>query len=457
MSIACSMSSAASILESNEMMKGVCHFIILSLYGSLLFLLPQGAMGQTTVALQPSSPAERLEKFAEKVRHTEWQQGPHRLTLPNGVSDVLSMNYVDGYSVGPHFIYSHLNNDRSGWEVEPTVRWAFSRNCMVAKASLRYLWPVEQQRFVALYGGQTMEDFDEEPVMPMQHSLMASGLFGWNHYKLVERTQAGLRASTPMGGALQLTGDVRWERRRAKQNHTGHNLFGVEAQSNVPRIRDVADEPHLTLYDGPVEAELVKVGLQLDVLANKVLYVQDEWTAVALSSSPHFILKAEAGQGVGQRWSSMRFASLDFGVRQALKLERWEDQLRYHLGLGAMWHEGEVGLADWHHLDASTFWWQCTDGLTHFALLDNYELSTDRWWSEAHVEWSSPCMLLTQLTQTSDFRETLQLHLAHVAGRQTHWECWYGWDLLGQMKLGVTLGFDNWRYAGMAYGLVLII
>ncbi len=120
-----------------------------------------------------------------------------------------------------------------------------------------------------------------------------------------------------------------------------------------------------------------------------------------------------------------------------------------------MFRHGEVGLADWHHLDASRFWWQRSDGLTRFALLDNYELSSDRWWSEAHAEWSSEYMLLTQLVEMGGLRETMQLHVAQVAGHQTHWEYQYGWDLLGQLRLGVNVGFNNLSWAGVAFGLTL--
>lgn len=422
---------------------------------SLLCLFPLGAVGQTTTDLQPSSSAAKIERLAETLKHLEVCRGPHRFSLPNGLSDLLSMNYVDGYSFGPHFVYSYTMTDRCRWEIEPTLRWASGRDQWVGKASLRYFWPVEQQRYVELYGGQTMEDFDEQPAMPMQHSLMASGLFGWNHYKLLERTQAGVRVSSAVNGALLLTGDVRWERRRAQENSRDKNVFGATAESNVPRIRDVNDEPALTLYDGPVNAELVKVGLQLDFMQHKTLYVVDDVTAFAFSHMPHYSLKLDMGQGVGKECSDMRFISLDLSMQQLIRLEREHDRLRYYVGAGAMWHQGEIGLADWHHLDASRFWWQRTDGLTRFALLDNYELSTDRWWSEAHVEWSSPCMLLTRLMRDDTFRETLQLHIAQVADRQTHWECQYGWDLARQMQLGVTVGFDRMKYSGVTFGFML--
>lgn len=425
-----------------------------SIIMSLLCMLPLSASGQTSVPYVKPKVSDGwydvLTKGGMRRNSSGWY-----MQLSGGIQDLIVMNYVDGYSYGPHAIWGHVNNDRSRWELEETVRWASGREQWVAKGSLRYIWPVEYQSFVLLYGGQHMEDFDEDPIMPQQHSLMATGIFGWNHYKLLERTQLGVRASTALNEELQWTADVRWERRVPKENTRWHNVFGALAESNVPRIRDAAHEPELTLYDGPIEAELMKMSMQLDFQHDQRLYVLDDMTASRLSTLPLYSLKIDLGQGLGQKWKEMRFLSLDLSMKQSIVLERGGDHFRYQAGAGMMWSQGEVGLADWHHLDASRFWWQRSDELTRFALLDNYELSSDRWWSEAHAEWSSDCLLLTQLTEISGLCETLQLHVAQVARRQTHWEYQYGWDFFSQIKLGVHVGFNNLKYAGVLFGMTL--
>ena len=432
---------------------------------SLLCLLPLGASGQTAAPYVGQRTSDDWHTLLTQGGIRRSQSGWY-MQLPNGLSDLLVMNFVDGYSVGPHAIWGHVNQDRSRWELEETLRWTENRKRWVGKASLRYIWPVEWQSFISIYGGQHMEDFDEEPLMPQHHSLMASGLFGWNEYKLLERTQAGVRVSSAVATSMLLTGDVRWERRREKENNRKRNAFGVEAESNVPRIRyesgDRVDESliesdRLRLYQGPVDAELMKASIQMDLLQDPTLYVIDDMTGMLVSHRPHYTAKLDMGHGVGHRWSDMRFLSLDLSMMQAVALTRELDQIRYKVGAGAMWKHGEVGLADWHHLDASRFWWQRSDGLTRFALLGNYELSTDQWWSEAHVEWSSMNMLLTHWTMTPELRETLQLHVAKVADHPVHWEGQYGWDMVGQLKLGVTVGFDGMNYSGVAFGLTLQI
>lgn len=422
--------------------------------GCLLGWLCCTAAGQTSAPYVPKHPSDSWYTLLTRGGMKRSQQGWY-MNLPNGLQDLIVMNYIDGYSYGPHAIWGHVNQDRSRWELEETLRWAESRERWVAKAALRYVWPVEWQSYISVYGGQHMEDFDEDPVMPQQQSLMASGLFGWNHNKLLERTQAGIKFSTAVTVSTLLTADLRWERRRGKENLRNRNMFGTPAESNVPRIRNGSDEPELTLYGGPVDAELAKACLQFDFMSDPTLYVVDDMVSMLSSQSPHYCLKLDFGQGVGAQYRNMRFISLDMSVRQSLALARDYDQLRYYLSAGAMLTHGDVGLADWHHLDASRFWWQRSDGLTRFALLDNYELSSDRWWSEAHVEWSSERMLLTRLTEVAGLRERVQIHVAQVASHPVHCEYRYGWDLFGQLGLDVTFGFDDFRSAGAALGLTL--
>lgn len=421
---------------------------------SLFCLFPLGASGQTSahyVQPHPSDSWQSLLLHGGMRRNAEgWY-----MQMPNGIHDLLVMNYVDGYSIGPHAIWGHMNHDRSRWELEETIRWAGSRDRMVAKASLRYFWPVEKQRFVSLYGGQHMEDFDEEPAMPERHSLMTSGLFGWNHNKLLERTQAGVRISSALTGGFQLTGDLRWERRAEKENTRWKNIFGTHAESNVPRVcaGDCGSEP--ILYAGPIGAQLLKGSLQLDLLQHQTLYVMDDMTAIGLSPDPKYSLKVEVGQGLGPRWSEMRFLASSFSMSQSIRLERELDALRYFIALGTTFTHGEVGLADWHHFDASRFWWQCNDGLARFSLLDNYELSTQRWWCEAHAEWSSEDWLLTRSLLTAGARELLQLHAVRVAEHQLHWEGRYAVDLLNMVQLGISVGFNDMKCAGFSLGMIL--
>ena len=374
------------------------------------------------------------------------------MMMPDGLSDLAVMNYVDGYSVGPHARVGYISPQRQRWELEETVRYACSRHVWMVKGALRWYSPIEQGVMVELYGGQHSEDFDHNPTMDMSQSLLATGLCGWNHYKLLERTDAGLRMTLPLSGSLTLHGYAGWERRRTLENHRRTNSFGAHPQSNIPRIRDGKAASTLRLYDGPVDGALALAGLQLDWQPQQQVYVYDDMTSWTQSACPTVTLCADAGMG------DWHYLSLEARVRQDIATGRYDDKVSYQVSGGGIIKDGTIGLADWHHADASTFWWQRMGQLTRFAMLDNYELSTDRSWIEAHAEWLSGRMLLSQLTRSSDLmQEYVQAHVIKVPSHRVHCELQYGIVLVRTWRLGVAAGMDGTKWHSLRFTMALDI
>lgn len=427
---------------------------------SLLCLLPCAADGQTAAlgssAVWSSTPQVR-QKQGDRWLRTLYEGGMVRSangrwysSSTGGLSDLVVMNYVDGYSYGLHRTFGHMSSARQRFEIEETVRWASGRDKWMGKGALRWYSPVEQGMTIEAYGGQHTEDFDRKPTMSTAHSLFATGVFGWNHYKLLERTDAGLKLSIPLSNDIDLKANVGWERRRQMQNHRQRNAFGAHAQSNEPRIRNGQTASDLVLYDGPIDGELALFGLQVDYTPHRRFLVYDDMTCVTQSAYPTMSLRMDGGMG---RW---HYLSLDLCVRQDIALPLSADRLSYMLSAGGIFKHGEIGLPDWHHFDASCFWWQESGALTRFVMLDNYELSTDQQWIEGHAEWNSGRLLLSRwLNQPELLREYLQLHAVKVPQHRAHWEMQYGIQLIELWRMGMALAMDGMTWRGIAFTMSL--
>ena len=427
---------------------------------SLLGLLPLAAVGQTTAMIEGGRWTD-VPRVRQHQGDGWWKvltdggmlrtsDGRWYMTMEEGVGDLVVMNYVDGYSFGPHASLGYISANRQRWELEETLRWASGRQRWLGKAALRWYSPIEQGLMLELHGGQHTEDYDRDPTMSTAHSLFATGVFGWNHYKLLERTDAGIRMSATVTRSIDLQAHASWERRRTMANHKERNMFGVWAESNVPRLRDGQTASDLRLYDGPTDGELALVGLQMTYQPHRKLYVTDDMTSQWYSPYPKMTFSADAGMG------DWHYLSLSLGIEHEIALPLSADRLSYSLGGGGIIRHGQIGLADWHHLDASRFWWQDKGSLTRFVMLDNYELSTDQQWSEAHVEWSSGKMLLTQwITEPSLMREYVQVHAAKVLRHRMHWELQYGLDLVERWRLGLAIGMDGAAWRGVAFTMSL--
>ena len=426
---------------------------------SLPCMLPVAAVGQTAAFDAPSR-RSAAPRVPPKVGDSWYdlltdggmlRRGGCYCQMANGLSDLMVMNFVDGYSYGPHATLGYIAPSRNRWEVEETVRWASGRHAWLAKGALRWMSPAESGVTVEVFGGRHTEDFDHDPTMPTSHSLMATGLFGWNHYKLLERTDAGIRLTMPLCAAMDVTFKGSWERRRAMTNHKNRNVFGVKAQDNVPRLRKGSSASDLVDYAGPIDGELALFSLQLNYQGDRRLYVYDDMTSWMESDNPLISFQADAGLG---QW---HYLSLGLSVRQTLALPNSDDHLRYIFSGGTIFKHGSIGLADWHHLDASRFWWQSSEQLSRFVMLDNYELSTDRAWLEGHLEWySGSHMLSTRLIRMPDvISEYIQLHFVKVPTHPAHFELQYGVDLARCWRLGVAVGYDGTSCRGVAFTMSL--
>lgn len=445
------------------------------IFYSLLFLLPVVALGQTvpSSATVQHAPVRMRQKEGTtwgrmlwKGGMTRWSDGQWYLSMPGGYGDLVVMNFVDGYSYGPHALIGYIDDCRNRWELEETVRYASGRETWLAKGALRWFAPLERGTMIELHGGRHTEDFDRNPVMDMSHSLMATGVFGWSHYKLLERTDVGFRTTFALNNDVNLTTGLSLEKRREMQNHKSANFFGIEAQDNAPRVADqegrlrpyLGGEAGEPFVSGRINDKLAMLSLEFDYRPQTVRMMFDDMTCRLGSYYPQFVLKMDMGAGssVGQGGGDFRYLSVDFRVRQHCFLLRRQDRLGYMASVGKIVKHGEIGLADWHHFDASRFWWQDNTTLTRFAMLDNYELSTDRWWTEAHLEWMTDRMLLSQWTRNPDLlKEYVQVHGVVVPDRRVHYELQYGLELDSQLRLGMALGWDDFHYRGWAFTMVL--
>ena len=438
---------------------------LLGLLLSLLLAVPARAQQERAVRLPAKEPTPWTDFVLEGglLRHGDWYWMQR-----DGVSDLVSMNFVDGYLWGPSgtTLGRVLGPGGSRLELRPTVRYADARHAWVAHGAMRYVFQPERFAWAELFGGQGTDDFDAAPVLDEPWRGVAAAIFARGDFRLYERTAAGLRASFAASRALQLSGRLSYEGRRRLANHRRRNLFRAVGAPNVPQVhgRDAADGAWWLRR----RERLLRLDLQADYVPGRTLYVMDDLTTLAHSVLPTFTLLASAGGDLEGRAPFMRFLSLEGRVAQVLTAPGEVHAWRYLVAGGAFPARRDASLPDWHHLDASSFWWQRPEphpavagpadtrrmgDLTHFRLLTAYELSTDRAWAEAHFEWNSTRMALGRLVQDDALREFLQLHLAQVASAPLHTELTYGLDLGRQLRLSATVGLDGGAWDGAAFTL----
>ena len=432
---------------------------------SLLCALPLAMLGQTSLSVPPARPG--LKKYetdgwlklwleggmirTRDAQNRDKRTGRHYLVIENGISSLVNMDYVDGYMFGPQFRLGYLDDRYGRWELDTDVKYACGRNTWMYQGALRYVLPPEYFGSVEVFGRSFTTDFDSNPIMPRRYQLLASGLFGWNGFKLYGSNSMGVKGDVALSGDFQLSGVVWYEDRERMVNHRKRNVFRVVGEDNLPRLRghDVtafAADPLLNWN----REHLTRLQMQLDYCPGRKIIVTDDMHAKERLVNPTLTLKGDAGFDE----TAVRFVSLELSIRQTeLELSPKRHWLSYYGAAGFFPLRKEVSVPDWKHFDASHYLWQTRNSLTWFSLLTNYELSTSRNWCEAHAEWLSEEMLLSRLTD-SWLNEYLQVHYVTVAGHRPHTELSYGIDLVKQIRMGVSCGFDGSEFDGWAFNLI---
>lgn len=387
-----------------------------------------------------------------------YRHGDRYLILPDGLGELVTMNYVDGFSLGPHFTVGQRLADGARVEIEPTLRYAFDRRVWQGGGAVRYILPPERQTMIEVAAGHHSRNFDPNPRLAGSQAGMAMSLFGWDHAKFFDLTHAGLTFSTPVADPLLLTASWQWQRRSRLDNHRRRSLFGKSAGANIP-----ANYRHPGREDwesDPVLAfgrhETFLYGLRFDYTRGAGVLVVDDMTARTVSMYPTWTLALELStlptlNPTARGW--VRYERVEAAVSQTI--DRAPCHWRYRASTGLFPERRGMMLADFRHFDASGFAWQVTDGLTWFSLLDDYELSTDRWWVEAHGELRHERLWLSRRASLYGLGEYLQAHVVQVPWHAPHVEFSYGVTLEQWIRIGCSVGFDGADYDGVAFNLIL--
>lgn len=390
----------------------------------LLFALPLALLGQVNLPKHQSDGWRTTLDNGGIVRKNR-----QFISLENGIGDFVGMNFVDGYTLGPKATFGIINKNYSRWEIDEDIKWGFSREKLMAKGVLRYVFQPQYFGFLEIFGGRFTTDFDRTPRMDEYQQGIAASLFGWNHNKLYEQTNIGLRGSVALAYFLQMRGEVAWEKRTQVENHRKCSVFGKKGKTNVPFVQN---EPMADF----AEDKLLRMNLGFDFTPGRRIIVSDDITSTSESQYPTFSLMSSAGVNDG-----LRFLSLELSIAGKTQMSSKDNQLQYFVSGGFFPVEKQVLLIDYHHFDASRFAWQRNNTITWFSLLDNYELSTSKRWLEGHIEW--------------DYKHLYaQVHAVKVPDMPAHEEVSLGVDVM-DVRIGASVGFNDADYDGVAFNLIL--
>ena len=143
----------------------------LLLFG-LLSCLPSAASGQTLASLEGDSVKNMQVQEARPYCTAGWgnellhggvirtkaedgrRTGNHYLVMEPGLSSLLRMDFVNGYTVGPELTLGYMCPNQSRLELDANVEYGFSREAWMGEGALRYIFAPAQDSWVEVFGGR---------------------------------------------------------------------------------------------------------------------------------------------------------------------------------------------------------------------------------------------------------------------------------------------------------------
>ncbi len=411
-----------------------------------------------------SSAGKKKSMFGTRAQwiifgHT-WKDTTGFYFTHNGFIDKNSIgfNTVDGFTYGMNFRFSKALKDWNSISVYPDFRWAFGRKQFMWRVNGTYSFNGLKQRQIYLRTGMYSKDIGNGGgISPLLNSI-TSLFLEKNHLKLYDSKYFITGFKTEIANGLSLDISTNIERRHVLDNTTSFSFIKTsnEYTGNIP------DNPYL------------------DSASNPINYLTDMSHAdinAKLTYTPFQKFRINKGRKVprGSAWPTFSLA-WQHGINEITEIEsrrsydmiRFEvfrshdvgafSELRWRLRTGGFIDNRSVPFYDFFHFNPQPPFVLLDDYQDAFMLPRYYSMSTPEAFSEFHIKYTTPYLLIKLLPGISNtlMRENISLSYLGSKNSPHYTELGYGIsEILFLAELGIYVGFDDLGYKSVGGKLIL--
>jgi hypothetical protein len=373
--------------------------------------------------------------------------------------DNLSFNTVDGFVYGFDFRLSRGWKNKTSLVISPEVKWAFSREEILARLNGTYSFNRMKQQQIFLRTGITSKDVSNGgSINPLLNSI--SSLFFENNYlKLYEAKflNLGFRSEIANGLRIEISGG--YENRNTLVNTTSFAFVNSKNEYSV----NLPVNEYLDLGSNPINA--LRDQNHFEIVTN-----------VTYTPRQKYSIYNGAKVSRGSEWPTFKL-SWNHGINEfteltdkyknidMLSLEIYKSrniggfsELRWSVGTGGYLNNTYVSWYDFFHFNSQPMPVLLDDYRDSFQLPAYYSLSTPEFYGEAHLKYTTPYLLLKYIPGLSKtlMRENLSLNYLGSRFHKSYTEIGYSISEISFFgELGVWVGFENLKYKSIGAKLIL--
>jgi hypothetical protein len=373
----------------------------------------------------------------------------------------LSFNTVDGFTYGTDFRITKTGKNGNSLSFYPALRYAFSRQQLMWRLNIQYRFDRMDQRQVYLRTGITSMDINNNGGIDAFANSLTSLFLRRNYMKLYESSYLTTGFRTEISNGLYGDISASFEDRRLLSNTTNFSFI----KSSREYTENVPDNPFLKNASGPLNIMQSQRHLNL---TGTITYtprqryrIRGEIKVPLGSEWPTFSLTWKHGINEFPESASpwKHFDIIRFGASKSKEIGAF-GELYWNIRSGGFLNNSNVPFFDYFNFSTQQLPILLNNYRDAFMLPDYYSLSTSEFFTEGHLKYTSPYLLLKLLPGISNtlIRENLSCSLLWSRYQKCYTEIGYALSEIFFMgEIGVYAGFDNFSYRSVGAKLVLKI
>ncbi len=357
--------------------------------------------------------------------------------------DKFEFNTVDGFVYKQRFSIRKDIAAGHQYVMEPEIGYAFNREAVLWKVDNTLTYSPMKRGRLYFNIGKTSADFNPDFGIDRTLNTISSLFFRYNYLRLYEESYVRVSNRIDLTNGLVLTISMNYADRIHLENSTDYSFFFKnewDYEDNVP------DNPYLTEYPLEDQKSFV-VGLGLSYTPRNYYRIRNGVKRMGGSDYPTF--RIEYRKGLPDFFESKAdFGFLEAGASKVHDLGMFSD-LSWSIGGGTFLGRENIHFADFKHFNTQEIPVLLGRPRHAFMLLEYYKYSTTEWFTEVHIKYNTPFLIVKLLPFFSErlWKETLYGSYLYLPDFKNYIELGYGLsDVYFLGDVSVFVGFENWSY-----------
>ena len=359
-------------------------------------------------------------------------------------------NFVDGYHIGQNIYFMQGFGKNTAFRIEPSLYYRTHRKGLEWDVTSYLVFDPIRHGALKISVGEGSADVSNSPAVKSSVNSVASILLGISPVKFDNRRYLEGSFAIDIANGLRFNGAVALERRSPLNQVGVKPLFGNRPVSNIPH--NYLD-PLIVMHNSLVYKIALSYTPEHYYTINSrghKSYMSSKW--------PTFTLYTRATPVTFNSRSSS-YGMVGASVRQDIKVGM-RNNIKYNFDGGYFYNRDRVSLNDYKFFNATDIIYTSQSFSNSFLLLDHYKYATPKSWLTLTSEYVSDYILLKHIPFIDWPLLYESLHLKALwlpEDKISHFEAGYSIGVMGTVRAGVFVGFDNLKFNGVVFRLEMPI